>query len=70
MFRRAVLSHQEALLKQDLGGRYQRKRIEAGFACPTVLTGAWPAFAATNGVLLLTMAHNELSSNRLRDISL
>ena len=34
IFREAVLSHQEALLKQDLGDRYQRKRIEAGFACP------------------------------------
>ena len=25
IFREAVLFHQEALLKQDLGGRYQRK---------------------------------------------
>ncbi|MBC8278502.1 MAG: hypothetical protein H8E46_09740 [FCB group bacterium] len=33
IFREAVLSNQETLLKQDLGGRYQRKRIEAGFAC-------------------------------------
>jgi len=34
IFREAVLSHQETLLSQDLGGRYQRKRIEASFACP------------------------------------
>jgi len=34
IFRAVVLSHQEALLKQDLGSRYQRERIEAGFACP------------------------------------
>lgn len=34
LFREAVLSHQEILLNQDLGGRYQRKQIEASFACP------------------------------------
>lgn len=34
IFRETVLTHQQDLLKQDLGGRYQRKRIEAGFACP------------------------------------
>jgi len=34
IFREAVLSHQEYLLKLDIGDRYQRKRIEAGFACP------------------------------------
>ena len=32
--REAVLSHQEALLSQDVGHRYQRKKVEASFACP------------------------------------
>ena len=34
IFHEAVLSHQAALLKQDLGERYQQERIEASFACP------------------------------------
>ena len=34
IFRETVLSYQQKLLKQDLGNRYQRKRIEANFACP------------------------------------